>query len=39
MIPEAASLLLMLCSAGVLGFGFALRGLRRARTRVRLLKF
>jgi hypothetical protein len=38
MTPEAASFLLMLCSAGVLGFSFALRGVRRSRTRVRLLK-
>ena len=38
MTPEAASFLLMLCSAGVLGFSFALRGIRRSRTRVRLLK-
>jgi hypothetical protein len=38
MTSEAISFLLMLCFAGLLGFGIALRGVRRSRTRVRLLR-
>jgi hypothetical protein len=38
MTSDAISFLLMLASAGVLGFGLALRGIRRPRPRVRLLK-
>jgi hypothetical protein len=38
MTSDAISFLLMLGSAAVLGFGIALRGIRRPRPRVRLLK-
>lgn len=38
MTSNAISLLLQLSFAGVLGFGLALRGLRRSKPRVRLLK-
>lgn len=38
MTTDAISFLLQLAFAGVLGFGIALRGVRRTRTRVRLLK-
>jgi hypothetical protein len=38
MTSEAISFLVMLGSAGMLGFSIALRGIRRSRTHVRLLK-
>jgi hypothetical protein len=38
MTSDSLSFLLMLSSASVLGISLALRGLRRSRTRVRLLK-
>jgi len=39
MTSDALSFLLMLTFAGLLGVSLALRGIRRPRTRVRLLKF
>jgi len=39
MTSDSLSFLIMLSSAGMLGVSLALRGIRRPRTRVRLLKF